>query len=374
MKHIVFAHRKLSFGGGERVMVEAVAALASLPDVKVTVLFRKDPERQDVAQELRERNPQLGEILHVPGAVGAFLWLWRNRPDVLVVCNHKGVQRALRVLAWFGRRIPTLVRVHEHYLRHLQKYRGIRHLVDRWIIDWAFEDAIRRHLGPQPCVRIHPLYPRKSRPLPEAGTRRAARQALGLPETGLLVGYVGQIDRRKDPLAVTRLAVALAAALKAPLDLVFAGFESPDAAAELEAAAPDLLTKGVRLHRLGAQKDLDPVFTALDLYVLASRNEGFFPLTLIEALEHGVPVLAPTVGGIGSVLKEGEGGFLIQRPDDRASVEEAPLHEAAARVAPYLQDPEAWEDQRRRAHAFGTALTQGYDAAGKFREALSPWL
>lgn len=374
MKHIVFAHRKLSFGGGERVMVEEVAALASLPDVKVTVLFRKDPERQDVAQELRERNPQLGEILHVPGVIGAFLWLWRNRPDVLVVCNHKGVQRALRALAWFGRRIPTLVRVHEHYLRHLQKYRGIRRLVDRWIIDWAFEDAIRRHLGPQPCVRIHPLYPRKSRPLPEAGTRRAARQALGLPETGLLVGYVGQIDRRKDPLAVTRLAVALAAALKAPLDLVFAGFESPDAAAELEAAAPGLLAKGVRLHRLGAQKDLDPVFTALDLYVLASRNEGFFPLTLIEALEHGVPVLAPTVGGIGSVLKEGEGGFLIQRPDDRASVGEAPLHEAAARVAPYLQDPEAWEDQRQRAHAFGTALTQGYDAAGKFREALSPWL
>ncbi|MDP1831715.1 MAG: glycosyltransferase family 4 protein [Geothrix sp.] len=374
MKHIVFAHRKLSFGGGERVMVEEVAALAPLPGVKVTVLFRKDPDRQDLAQELRERNPQLGEILHIPGAIGAFKWLWLNRPDALVVCNHKGVQRALRALAWFGRRIPTLVRVHEHYLRHLQKYRGIRHLVDRWIIDWAFEDALRGQLGPQPCVLIHPLYPRTPRPLPEAEARRAARRSLGLPETGLLVGYVGQIDRRKDPLAVTRLATALSESLKAPLDLVFAGHESPEAAAELDAAAPALLARGIRLHRLGAQQDLDPVFTALDLYVLASRNEGFFPLTLIEAMEHGVPVVAPTVGGIGTVLKEGEGGFLIRRPDDRASVQDAPLREVAARVAPVLQDPGAWEDQRRKAHAFGVALTRDYDAAGKFREALSPWL
>ena len=374
MKHVVFAHRKLSFGGGERVMVEAVAALAVLPEVKVTVLFRKDPDRQDLAQELRERNPHLGEILHIPGVIGSFLWLWRNQPDVLVVCNHKGVQRALRALAWFGRRIPTLVRVHEHYQRHLQKYRGIRHLVDRWIIDWAFEDSILRHLGPQPCIRIHPLYPRAPRPLPEAEARRAARRSLGLPETGLLVGYVGQIDRRKDPLAVTRLAAALSESLKAPLDLVFAGRESPEAAAELEAAAAGLLARGVRLHRLGAQPDLDPVFTALDLYTLASRNEGFFPLTLIEALEHGVPVVAPTVGGIGTVLQEGQGGFLLRRPDDRASVQDAPLRDVAARVAPVLQDPAAWEDQRRKAHAFGTALTRNYDAAAKFRDAVAEWL
>ena len=42
MKHIVFAHRKLSFGGGERVLIEQVAALAGLP-VRITILFRKEP-------------------------------------------------------------------------------------------------------------------------------------------------------------------------------------------------------------------------------------------------------------------------------------------------------------------------------------------
>jgi len=91
VKHVVFAHRKLSFGGGERVLLEQVAALADLP-VRVTVLFRKEPGKRDIEPELRERNPNVTEVIHLPGAVGAFRWLWQTRPDLLVLCNHKGVQ------------------------------------------------------------------------------------------------------------------------------------------------------------------------------------------------------------------------------------------------------------------------------------------
>jgi glycosyltransferase involved in cell wall biosynthesis len=107
---------------------------------------------------------------------------------------------------------------------------------------------------------------------------------------------------------------------------------------------------------------------------MTSRNEGFFPLALIEALERGVPVLAPTVGGIGTVLKDGEGGFLIPKPDDRKPVDGALLRQAAARIAPLLTDSTTWEAQRAKAHAFGTALTRNYDAAARFREAVAAWL
>src|SRR5664279_2732212 len=126
--------------------------------------------------------------------------------------------------------------------------------------------------------------------------------------------------------------------------------------------------------RTGPLKDLAPAFAALDLYAMTSRNEGFFPLALIEALERGVPVLAPTVGGIGSVLRDGEGGFLMAKPDDRQSVPEPLLLAAAARLAPLLAEPAVWEAQRAKAHAFGTALTRDYDAAVKFREAVAQWL
>lgn len=371
MKHVVFAHRKLSFGGGERVLLEQVAALADLP-VKVSVLFRKEPGKRDIEAELRERNPNVVDVLHLPGALGAFAWLRRTRPDLLVLCNHKGVQRALPWLARFGVRVPTVLTLHEHYERHLRKYRGVRNLVDRWICTYDFTAAVREHLSSAPCSIIHPLYPRpEARPV-DTGERQAARRHLGLPEASLVVGYVGQIDGRKDPVSVLRFAEALANAGDAAA-LLFAGREEPATATALQTAL-DASPLRDRTRRLGALPDLDSAFAALDLYVMTSRNEGFFPLALIEALERGVPVLAPTVGGIGSVLKDGEGGFLIRKPDDRQTIPEALLEAAAARIAPLLADPAAWAAQREKAHAFGTALTRDYDAAAKFREAVAPWL
>lgn len=372
MKHVVFAHRKLSFGGGEKVLLEQVAALAELP-VKVDILFRKDPHCRDLEPELRKRNPNVGAILHVPGTLAAYRWLRRAQPDLLVLCNHKGVQRALPWLARLGQRIPTVVTLHEHYPRHLNKYRGIRKHVDRWIITWDFAEAVRAHLGPQPTHLIHPLYPRRALEAPDEEARKAARQALGLAEAGCVVGYVGQIDGRKDPVATLQFAEYLETALGQPVQLVFAGREESDTAQALGRAVEASPLKD-RIRRLGRVQAIAPVLDALDLYAMTSRNEGYFPLALIEALERGVPVLAPTVGGIGTVLREGEGGFRIQRPDDRRPVTSEALRDAAERVAAVLGQPEAWASQRSKAHALSTELTHGYDAAARFRAAVAAWL
>lgn len=376
MKHVVFAHRKLSFGGGERVLIEQVAALAELP-VRVTVLFRKEPGKRDIEPELRERNPNVVEVRHLPGAFGAFRWLWQTRPDLLVLCNHKGVQRALPWLARLGLRIPTVLTLHEHYERHLRKYRGVRNLVDRWLCTYDFTAAVREHLSAAPCSIIHPLYPRAEVEMVDAETRRGARRTLGVPEEAVVVGYAGQMDARKATADVIRFAARLNERLDerqtGPLHLLLAGREDPAYAQEIQSA---LEAEGLLggCTRTGPLKDLAPAFAALDLYVMTSRNEGFFPLALIEALERGVPVLAPTVGGIGSVLKDGEGGFLMAKPDDRQAVPEPLLLAAADRLAPMLAEPAAWEAQRAKAHAFGTALTRNYDAAAKFREAVAQWL
>jgi glycosyltransferase involved in cell wall biosynthesis len=372
VKHVVFAHRKLSFGGGERVLLEQVAALAELP-VQVTVLFRKEPGKRDIEPELRERNPNVVAVLHLPGAFGAFRWFWKHRPDLLVLCNHKGVQRALPWLARLGLRIPTVLTLHEHYERHLRKYRGVRNLVDRWLCTYDFTAAVRQHLSAAPCSIIHPLYPRAEVGMVDANARRTARRALCVPEEAVVVGYAGQMDARKATVDVIRFAARLGERLTGPLHLLLAGREDQAYAQEIHDVLEDerLLD---HCTRTGPLKDLGPAFAALDLYVMTSRNEGFFPLALIEALERGVPVLAPTVGGIGSVLKDGEGGFLMVKPDDRQSVPEPLLVAAAARLAPLLAAPTTWEAQRAKAHAFSTALTRDYDAAAKFREAVAAWL
>ncbi|MBL0211831.1 MAG: glycosyltransferase family 4 protein [Holophagaceae bacterium] len=372
MKHVVFAHRKLSFGGGERVMLERVAALAPL-DVRITVIFRKEPDKRDIEPELRTRNPHVGDILHIPGTWGALRWLWKNPPDLLALCNHKGVQRALPWLARLGRRIPTVVTLHEHYERHLRKYRGIRKLVDTWIIDWEFEKAVQAHLGPQPCAMIHPLYPhRKSEP-PSDAERREAKLKLGLPEDAVVLGYCGQIDARKDPSTTLELARCIEARLGRQVHLLFAGRVDAATRKGMEAAI-DRMERWDRTRILGPVPDLAQVFRCLDAYLMTSRNEGFFPIALIEALEHGVPIVAPSVGGIGTVLADGEGGILIQKPDDRKSIARDVLESAADRVAAMLADPEALALQRRKALALGRRLTEGYDAAALFRDAVKAWI
>ncbi len=372
MKHVVFAHRKLSFGGGERVLLEQVAALADLP-VKVSVLFRKEPGKRDIEPELRDRNPHVADVIHLPGAVGSFRWLWRTRPDLLVLCNHKGVQRALPWMARCGLRVPCVLTLHEHYERHLRKYRGVRNLVDRWICTYDFTAAVRTYLSDAPCSIIHPLYPRAGVELVGADARRAARRALRVPEDGVVVGYAGQMDARKATVDVIRFAARLNKQLATPLHLLLAGREDPSYAQEIQDALEEERMVD-HCIRTGPLKELSPAFTALDLYVMTSRNEGFFPIALIEALERGVPVLAPTVGGIGTVLRDGEGGFLIRKPDDRRSVPDPLLAAAAARLAPMLADARTWEAQRSQAHALGTSLTQDYDAAARFREAVAEWL
>jgi glycosyltransferase involved in cell wall biosynthesis len=61
----------------------------------------------------------------------------------------------------------------------------------------------------------------------------------------------------------------------------------------------------------GYQEDIGPFFGAFDVFVLPSGNEGT-PVTAIEALASGCPVVATRVGGVPDVVRDGEDGFLVE--------------------------------------------------------------
>jgi glycosyltransferase involved in cell wall biosynthesis len=65
---------------------------------------------------------------------------------------------------------------------------------------------------------------------------------------------------------------------------------------------------------LGYQEQVARFFGAFDVFVLPSANEGT-PVTAIEALAAGRPVVATRVGGIPDVVREGEDGFLVAQGD-----------------------------------------------------------
>lgn len=53
-------------------------------------------------------------------------------------------------------------------------------------------------------------------------------------------------------------------------------------------------------------------YRSLDLYLNTSKHEGI-PLSVLEAMAQGIPVVAPAVGGIPEILRDREGGFLVVR-------------------------------------------------------------
>jgi glycosyltransferase involved in cell wall biosynthesis len=60
----------------------------------------------------------------------------------------------------------------------------------------------------------------------------------------------------------------------------------------------------------GHQDDMGSFYRGLDVYLNTSVHEGI-PMTILEALAHGVPVIAPAVGGIVEIINDGKEGFLI---------------------------------------------------------------
>jgi len=60
----------------------------------------------------------------------------------------------------------------------------------------------------------------------------------------------------------------------------------------------------------GHQADMDTFYRGLDIYLNTSLHEGI-PMTILEALANGLPVVAPAVGGIIEIIEDGKEGFLV---------------------------------------------------------------
>jgi glycosyltransferase involved in cell wall biosynthesis len=72
------------------------------------------------------------------------------------------------------------------------------------------------------------------------------------------------------------------------------------------------ISEKVQLY--GFYDNLEEFLSALDIFVQPSRSEGF-PLSLIEAMASGVPVISTDVGGTRKLLNDGEFGILVQEGD-----------------------------------------------------------
>ncbi len=112
-------------------------------------------------------------------------------------------------------------------------------------------------------------------------------------------------------------AVALLKSRGADVRLVLAG-DGPDRAA-LETLARDLgLIDHVTFLGFQTEAQVREVLAASDVFVLPSYVEGV-PVSAMEAMAVGVPVIATNVGGTSELIEDGHSGLLI-RPSDAESI------------------------------------------------------
>ena len=251
------------------------------------------------------------------------------RPDVVHTHTAKAgaVGRAAVLLA--GTRRPVVVHTfHGHVLRG---YFGTGGTLLFRAIETVLARASDRLIAVSPEVRdelvaLH-VAPREKFSVVRLGIELEPRVRFdgdpaevkrrhGIAEGKFVVGWFGRMTavKRTDDL-LTMLAGVRERGVDALLLLVGDG----DDRERLEQRAHDLGLARSCLF-LGYQEDVATWYAICDAVVLTSASEGT-PVTIIEALAAGRPVVATKVGGVPDVVDEGETGFLVRPHDTHALAE-----------------------------------------------------
>lgn len=183
------------------------------------------------------------------------------------------------------------------------------------------EQAREQHDAPR--SRMHTIANgiRLDRYHPDPEARAAARVELGLGDA-TVVGTVGRLDTYKNQALLVR---AMAPLLSSQVRLVIVG-DGP-ARADVEAAVA-ALPEPRWVVMTGRRMDVPRLMPAFDIFCLSSQTEGL-PLVVPEAMSASLPIVSTAVGGIPTVVDEGETGFLV------------PVDETALRAAlqTLIEDP-----------------------------------
>lgn len=140
--------------------------------------------------------------------------------------------------------------------------------------------------------------------------REQARKNLGVDEDTVVVGFVGRLEAQKNPMRALRAFRRIAGQFPR-MRMVMIGDGSLRPAVENGLAEFGLKD---RVFLLG-QCDARSVIPAFDCLLCSSDFEAM-PITFLEALAAGVPIVTTPVGGIEEAVVEGRTGFIARTRDE----------------------------------------------------------
>ena len=313
------SHRNIGSGGSIQLLLLARALVEA--GARVEALFRSglenDPQRNGLAPL-----KALGVPVHFlrttrwysPAQIRRMRRLLRAG-NFDIVHTHKGGDLSLALLALPGVKLPCLVNTRGVNFRlgaNRFKYRLQR--LDRIIV--VSRDSKRAMVdvgvpGDKIVVVYGGVDSRRFQPLPQE--REAMRAELGLPPDAVVSVVAANLVRQKGH--EDYLAAAAALRMKRPeLWHVFAGAGEQSHLRDLAAQ----LGVADRLVFAGFRGDMEHVYAACDLSVLASfAGEGVSGV-LREAMACGLPVVTTDVGGNAELVRDGELGLIVPPRDPAA--------------------------------------------------------
>lgn len=331
--HLTYA---LDFGGLETLLVDCVNRMPTDRYRHAIICLTRYTE---FCERITQPGVELVALHKPPGhGFGTHLDFWkvlrRLRPAILHTYNLAALEYNLtaalagvpvRIHAEHGRDAgdPAGINKKHNFLR-----RRMALFVDRFI---PVSDDLQRWLAQ--VVGI----PAAKTELIANGvdTARFTRQPAGLSDSpwqagDFVIGTVARIQDIKNHRGLVEAFERLRARLPQHrahlrLSIIGDGPLMPALRAQVAAAGLDDV-----VWLAGARTDIPQLLHTFSLFCLPSLAEGT-PVSLLEAMACGLPVVASRVGGIPEVVTEGEHGYLVPPSDTEA---------LATALARYVADPD----------------------------------
>ncbi|HEV2488850.1 MAG TPA: glycosyltransferase family 4 protein [Candidatus Acidoferrales bacterium] len=279
----------------------------------------------DIPKDVRVTPIMLDHLSDIRGAIGLARALRQQKIDIL----HSHMFRASLFASPIGKLcgVPVLIEtthVRETWRKGWLKSRfvvdrAVGHLIDHYI---AVSEANSRYLIEQkriPAKKVSVIQNGCSmeRVDPSRAHPQGIRESLGFSEDDLVLIVMARLEPQKGHRILLQ-ALALLRKGFPNMRLICLGTGALEG--ELKATVRDLgLEDSVRF--VGFRSNVGDWLAAADIGVLPSFYEGL-PLTAVETLAAGIPLVATSVDGTPEVVIDGETGLLVP-PGDPAAMAEA---------------------------------------------------
>jgi glycosyltransferase involved in cell wall biosynthesis len=277
-------------------------------------------------------------FLNIRGMSEFFGWIktWRMlkklRPDIVVAVNQTPFIVAFIVRLFLAKKFKIACIFHTTQMQSFEQYQEkLLRLFAPWLDLMIYVGATQRKIWERRGIKPKSTQviqngidlARFSEPMPNI------RPQLGIATNEYILGILASFRIEKNH---AELMQALALVKKQGINARVLMIGDGKTKTEIESLARDL---GIldRIIFVGEQADVRPYIQACNIGVLCSKVETL-PLSVIEFIACGVPVIASNVGGLPEIIEHGANGLLYES----GNIESLATHIISCSNADYRQN------------------------------------